>query len=148
MKKFPKCFENFYIATTEPETILWEGKIKGSYHVVSFVKHFKYQIKEFMKYCDVDPFYIKIPEKTAHKCHVLRVSEKYWKKNGKIVKESPRYLEVFPQTAIKKGLESSYAHHLFFQKTWGLIDPFYAHKKFDKLKNVELHKYSTPKKVK
>lgn len=144
LKKFPKSLGNFYIATTEPEEVLEDGERKGSYHVVNFVKQFKYQIGEFLKYCDVDPFFLKIPEKTAHKCHVLRISEKYWKVNGTIIKERPKFLETYPKKVIKLDREESYAHYKFFKEHWRIEDPIVVHK-FDNLTQIGIHHYSTPK---
>ena len=148
LKKFPKSFSNFYIATTEPETKLEKGKIKGNYHVVNFAKQFKYQINEAVKYCNVDPYFINIPEKTAHKCHVLRTSEKFWKINGQIAKQKPTFLEKYPNKVINPRIELSNPHYRFFQKHWEIIEPFYKQPmKFDNLKNIEMHKYSTPKPI-
>ena len=148
LKRFPATFSNFYIATTEPETILKKGKIKGSYHVVNFAKLFKYQVTEAIKYCNVDPFFAAIPEKTAHKCHVLRTSEKFWKIDGEIAKEKPTFLTKYPSKAINPRLILSNPHYRFFEKQWEIKEPFYKQPmKFDGLVNIEIHKYSTPKAI-
>ena len=146
LKKFPKSFSNFYIATTEPETKLENNKTKGSYHVVNFAKMFKYQINEAIQYCNTDPFFKTIPEKTAHKCHVLRTSEKFWKINGNIIKEKPTFLEKYPRTTINPRIELSNPHYRFFERHWNIQEPFIRQPmKFDNLKNIEIHKYSTAK---
>ena len=145
INKFPKTFSNFYIATTEPEQTI-NDKIKGSYHVVNFAKIFKYQVNEAIKYCNVDPFFATIPDKTAHKCHVLRTSEKFWKIDNKIIKEKPTFLEKHPKKAINPRIELSNPHYKFFQRHWEIQEPFYKQPmKFDNLKSIEIHKYSTAK---
>ncbi len=146
IKIFPKSFNNFYIAKTSLEGTLGDGKIKGSYHVVNFSKHYKYEIEEYLKLCDVDPYFIEIPKKTAHKCHVLRISKKYWKVNGQEQKQAPEFIETYPfKQNLKNKRESSHAHYRMFWKHWKIIDPFFAYHNFDESKKVELHKYSTPK---
>ena len=146
LKRFPNTFSNFYIATTEPETKQKNGKTKGSYHVVNFAKIFKYQVNEAIKYCNVDPFFATIPDKTAHKCHVLRTSEKFWKIDNKIIKEKPTFLEKHPKKAINPRIELSNPHYKFFQRHWEIQEPFYKQPmKFDNLKSIEIHKYSTAK---
>lgn len=150
LKKFPKLFDNFYIACTDEEELLDNGEIKGSYHVVNFVKHFKADVEKFMQYCDVDPHFIKIPQKTAHKCHVLRYSEKIWTVDEKIVKQRPKFLQIYPENLIFSGLECSLAHYLFFSREWLNFKNYINAKcyhKFDKFTKIELHKYATPKKV-
>ncbi len=148
IKTFPDKFNNFYIARTEPEEHLEDGNIKGSYHVVNFNKHYKYQIERMIRLCDVDPFFKKIPQKTTHKCHVLRFSEKYWKIDGRVAKQKPEFIETYPfKEMIKSQGQASYAHYWLFRKEWNIIDPFYTYHKFDGLKALELHRYSTPKKV-
>jgi len=145
-KVFPNTLSNFYIATTEQETKDKNKKTKGSYHVVNFAKMFKYQITEAIKYCNVDPFFANIPEKTAHKCHVLRTSEKFWKIDGKILKEKPTFLEKYPEKTINPRIELSNPHYRFFQRHWIIQEPFLKQPmKFDNLKNIEIHKYSTAK---
>jgi len=144
IKLFPEDLDNFYIATTEKEEKLKSGKIKGSYHVVNFVKNFKFKIEEMIKYCDVDPYFIKIPHKTAHKCHVLRVSNKFYKVDGSNLKETPEFLECYPRTLRQSKKECSLAHFKAFQRFWKLKNPCYPHN-FDDSKTVEMHKYSTPK---
>lgn len=143
LEKFPNNFENFYIAKTEEEEILKGGKIKGSYHVVNFAKNPKDIIKEALSYCNVDPFFLKIPEKTAHKCHVLRFTEKCWKINGKKFKQKPEFLEMYPKATIKPPIKSSNAHYELFKNEWGIKDARFHD--FDELVRIELHEYSTPK---
>jgi len=144
LKRFPGELDTFYIAATAPEEILEDGKIKGSYHVVNFVKHRKSKIAEFLEYCDVDPFFIEIPEKTAHKCHVLRYSEKISMVNNKIIKERPEFIQVYPIWPSQTGKECSLPHFRLFEKIWGI--PFSAGHKFDNATTLERHLYSTPKK--
>ena len=145
-KVFPKTLSNFYIATTEPETKQKNKKTKGSYHVVNFAKMFKYQVMGAIKYCNVDPLFAKFPETTAHKCHVLRTSEKFWKTDSEIVKEKPTFLEKYPERTINPRIELSNPHYRFFQRHWNIQEPFKRQPmKFDDLKDIEIHKYSTYK---
>ena len=145
LRKYPKILGNFYIATTGFEETD-DCQIKGNFHVVNFAKLYKYQIEQILKLCNIDPYFIKIPEKTAHKCHVLRISEKFWKKNGQVQKEKPRFIQKYPEVAINQRLELSNAHYIFFSKEWNIREPFQLQAmKFDKLTKIELHKYSTPK---
>ena len=145
LKKYPKNFGNFYIATTEPEEKLTGGQIKGSYHVINFSKHYKYQIEDYLNLCDVDPYFKEIPLKTAHKCHVLPFSKKYWKIDGQTQKQQPKFLEIHPGNRVISPKESSYAHYKFFKAHWGITDLANAKHQFDSLYKIELHKYSTPK---
>jgi hypothetical protein len=145
INRFPDQFDNFYIAKTDPETDA-NGKIKGSYHVVNFVKHWKSDIEAYVELCDVDPNFKAIPRKTAHKCHVLRLSEKTWKLNGKTVKSAPEFLEVYPKELLKSNLACSKPHYWFFRKHWIFNDIYHAYHKYDEETKLELHKYATPKK--
>lgn len=142
--KFPRQFDNFYIARTEPEAQVKTGETIGSYHVINLVKHSKADINKFVSRCNVDPYFIELPEKTAHKCHVLRFSEKEWEENGKTVKERPQFLQAYPEETLFSGQECSLAHYKLFKDKWG-IDTISLLHKFDNLTMLELHKYSTPK---
>ena len=143
IKKFPKSFDNFYIVRTGDE-ILTNGRLIGSYHVINFVKHPKSKIKKFLEYCDVDPYFLDVPYKTAHKTHVLRLSEKFFQKNGTVVKEKPTFLEVYPNDCLMSGKDCSSPHYKFFQQEWG--NPTNLSHEFDDLKKFEMHSYMTPSK--
>jgi len=144
LERYPDSFDKFYIVKTGKEEYGMDGDIVGSYHVINFVKHSKSDIQEFLTFCDVDPDFVRIPNKTAHKTHVLRISEKFYEENGKVIKESPKFLEIYPSNKSNSGLECSYAHYKFFQDNWG--NPTNIKHKFDKLTKVELHSYLTPQK--
>lgn len=141
IEKFSDQFTNFYIAGTEPETKLLNGKIKGSYHVVCFKKFYKNEIDEFLKLCNVDSDYLKIPKKTAHKTHVLRISEKIWKENNNVQKEKPFFLEIYPKKQLNPNQTISAPHYRYFKTKWGFSDPFEW--QTDNNKIIELHKYAT-----
>ena len=145
IRKFPNSFDNFYIIRTGKEENLPNGEISGSYHVINFVKHLKRVNLRFLEYCDVDPSFIKIPSKTEHKTHVLRVSEKYYEINNTIVKDAPEFIEVFPNYPLMSGRECSKAHYKFFSNLWG--NPTKLSHNFDNSSKIELHQYSTPAKV-
>ncbi len=141
---YPDSLDNFYIAKTSEETTDKNGQTKGNYHIVNFAKLYHYQTEEMLKICDVDPNFLKIPYKTAHKTHVLRISEKFWHIGNKIIKEKPKFIETYPYHQIFSTKESSFAHYKLFCREWQINDPF-AHK-FDNLTKIELHNYSTPSK--
>lgn len=146
--RFPNTFSNFFIATSgEPEEILSDGNLKCSYHVVCLSKFFMPEIVSFLQVCDVDPHFIEIPKKTAHKCHVLRVSEKVWRVSGQEVKRKPKFLGIYPKTFLEGRGKISYAHYSVFLKEWGLVDPFWNKRTFDSFKQAEIHSYSTAKAV-
>lgn len=146
MRKYPLKFDNFFIATTEPETILKRGKIKGSYHAVCFTKFKKDEIKLFLEDMDVDPHFASIPFKTAHKCHVLRLDKKYWQHDGTEQKEEPKFCEIYPREIMFSTKENSHAHYKLFSRFWNFYDPYFAFRKWDfPSKMIELHEYSTPK---
>ena len=140
LKKYPNEFTNFYIAKTE-ETKLKNGKYKGNYHVVSFSKHFKHEIKEYLDLMDVDNYFRVIPEKTAHKTQVLRLSEKYFVKGKKIAKQEPKFTDIFPKQQINACKTISEPHYKLFKKHWGFKDKFKLN--LDGEKKIELHKFKT-----
>jgi ribosomal protein S27AE len=145
IKEFPKNFDNFYIVKTGKEEVLENGEISGSYHVINFVKHRKRNIIKFLDFCDVDPAFIKIPQKTEHKTHVLRVSEKYFEFNNKLIKDAPEFLHVYPNEPLMSGKKCSKAHYDFFQNFWGHKTQL-SHE-FDNLTKIEFHSYLTPQKL-
>lgn len=150
MKRFPSYFDNFYIAGTDKEELQANGDVKGSYHVINFVKHKKKDIEEFLDYCDIDPYFIKMPTKTAHKCNVLRFSEKVFTLKEKIIKERPKFLEIYPKSTYFSNRPCSLAHYMFFANEWDNYKEYMnaeCYHEFDKLGKIELHKYSTPKMV-
>lgn len=144
LSEYQRDLDNFYIAATEPEQHLEGGQTKGSYHVVNFVKNKKETIQDMVGLCDVDPFFREIPIKTAHKTQVLRISEKFWRVNGQIMKQAPFFIEIYPRYIHCPGKKCSDPHFKLFSKTWGFPRGLLPHN-FDKLKKVEMHKYSTPK---
>jgi hypothetical protein len=143
---FPGQLSNFFIACTEPETKDNYGQTIGSYHVINLAKGFKSEIKNYLKYMDVDKHYKSIPLKTPHKCHVLRITKKVWRENNKTLKEKPFFLEMFPNEFVETGREQSTAHYSIFSKEWKFKDLYFSQRQWDNQKNIELQKYSTPKK--
>jgi len=146
LKRFPNCFDNFYIVRTGEEEVTEAGDVVGSYHVINFVKHTKDLINLFLQSCDVDEHFKEIPQKTAHKTHVLRISNKFYEVDGKTIKEEPKFLHVYPSHKfVLSGRECSNAHYKLFQALWG--NPTKISHKFDDYKKIEFHKYLTPNKT-
>ena len=136
---------NFFIARTRNEEVLGDGNRKGSYHVVNFTKLNKSQVIEMLELTDVDEYFKKIPFKTAHKCHVLRIDSKYWRVSGRILTGKPKFIELYPDRLERTENEWSYGHYVAFRETCGYKDPFFAYRNWDAKTTIELHKYSTPK---
>lgn len=150
LKKYPNLLDVFYIARTSEEKHLKNGKIIGSYHAINFIKHTKNQINEFLNQSDVDPEYIKSFNTTAHKSNVLRLTNKYYALDGRIIKEAPVFMQTYPKIPLPKNKriiisnkQCSIAHYKIFSHEWG-INPLLPHN-FDKSHIIELHEYLTIK---